>query len=199
MKQGEHRVHKHAQPNAKQNEQASLCKPQTPCTNSMQQQQQQQSLPFWGRSVLKREAFTKEKRYFPQFLGGILWTLTPVASCTQLSRPITLGHHTSWNARLRWRTYKVLVTKPAGPARKVSPGGFQGAVLKHFWPSPKSEPRKPPEDCFEVFLAPARKLSPGGFQRIVLTDFWSQPGKCFLRLIWKMRALGSTPKNMLQT
>ena len=48
---------------------------------------------FWGRG-----AFTKERRYLPQFLGGGFSKLYQVTSQTQLSRPITLGHYTSWSA-----------------------------------------------------------------------------------------------------
>ena len=103
----------------KQGHQQELLLRKNKIQRQQQQQQQQQSLPLWGRSVLKREAFTKERSYFPQFLGGVLWTLTPVASRTQLSRPISLGHHTSWNARRRWTTYKVLVTKPTGVEHRV--------------------------------------------------------------------------------
>ena len=44
-------------------------------------------------------------------------------------------------------------------------------------PSPESEPRRPPEDCFEAFQAPARKMSPGDLQRFILKHFGPQPGK----------------------
>ena len=41
--------------------------------------------------------FTKERRYLPQFFGGGFSKLYQVTSQTQLSRPITLGHYTSWS------------------------------------------------------------------------------------------------------
>ena len=52
---------------------------------------------LWGRSILWRCAFAKEK-CLPKFLGGgdfsKLYQVTPQ---TQISRPITLRHYTSWN------------------------------------------------------------------------------------------------------
>ena len=65
------------------------------------------------------------------------------------------------------------------PARKVSPGGLQRTVLKHFWPqpikwaqeapggvfwdisgpSPESEPRRYTGDHFEAFLVPAQTIN----------------------------------------
>ena len=45
-----------------------------------------------------RGAFAKEGSYLHQFLGGGFSKLYLITSHTQLSRPITLGHYTSWNA-----------------------------------------------------------------------------------------------------
>ena len=47
---------------------------------------------FWGEVRLQ-----KNGRYLPQFLGGGVSKLYQVTSQTQLSRPITLGHYTSWS------------------------------------------------------------------------------------------------------
>ena len=52
---------------------------------------------FWGRSVFGRYAFTKERRYLPQFFGGGFSKLYQATSQTQLSRPIALGRYTSWS------------------------------------------------------------------------------------------------------
>ena len=47
---------------------------------------------FGARCVYKR------KEIPPQFFGGGFSKLYQVTSQTQLSRPITLGHYTSWSA-----------------------------------------------------------------------------------------------------
>ena len=52
---------------------------------------------LWGRSVLERCVFTKEKRHLLKFLGGDCSELPQVTFYSQLSRPITLRRYTSWN------------------------------------------------------------------------------------------------------
>ena len=52
---------------------------------------------LWRRCVFGRQAFTKERRYLPNFLGGGFSKLYQITPQTQLSRPITLGHYTSWS------------------------------------------------------------------------------------------------------
>ena len=48
---------------------------------------------FWGEVRLQKKGDTS-----PKFLGGGFSKLYQVTSQTQLSRPITLGHYTSWSA-----------------------------------------------------------------------------------------------------
>ena len=62
-------------------------------------QQQQQSLCIIATLRFRAIGVYKRKEIPPPiFLGGGFSELNQVTSQTQLSRPITLGHYTSWNA-----------------------------------------------------------------------------------------------------
>ena len=62
------------------------------------QQQQQQSLCIIATLRFRAIGVYKRKEIPPQFFGGGFSKLYQVTSQTQLSRPITLGHYTSWSA-----------------------------------------------------------------------------------------------------
>ena len=55
---------------------------------------------YYGEDAFSGDRRLQKKgdRYLPQFLGGGFSKLYQVTSQTQLSRPITLGHYTSWSA-----------------------------------------------------------------------------------------------------
>ena len=63
-----------------------------------QQQQQQQSLRAVGTFRFPAYAFTNGYVFLPPILGGKVLDTTCVPSRTQTSRPITLGHRTSWKS-----------------------------------------------------------------------------------------------------
>ena len=62
-----------------------------------EEEEQQQSLCIIATLRFRAIGVYKRKEIPPPIWGGCFWKLYEVTSQTQLSRPITLGHFTSWS------------------------------------------------------------------------------------------------------